>query len=59
MLVVGRAGFEPATLRFLHLPFLGCVLGRLSIVYLAGRPYSRKLYQAELPPVLANVSWPT
>lgn len=46
--MVGRAGFEPATLRF---PLCACALGRLKRVHppWAG-VYSRKLYQAELPP---------
>jgi len=54
--LVGRAGFEPATIRFPR-----CVLGRLGDAYLwqasTASPsawtrvkLARKLYQAELPP---------
>ena len=55
--LVGRAGFEPATIRFPR-----CALGRLGDAYLwqasTASPsawtrvkLTRKLYQAELPPV--------
>jgi hypothetical protein len=47
--MVGRAGFEPATLRFL--PFRLCAW-QAGDVYLLVDVYSRKLYQAELPPDL-------
>ena len=59
-LMVGRAGFEPATHRFLRSRCLFCVLDRLGdptaevaevySVFVTMGMVARKLYQAELPP---------
>jgi len=59
-LMVGRAGFEPATHRFLRFPEPICMLDRLGdptaevaevySVFVTMEMVARKLYQAELPP---------
>jgi hypothetical protein len=58
--MVGRAGFEPATHRFLRFRCLFCTLDRLGdltakvaevySIFVTMKMVARKLYQAELPP---------